>query len=255
MMEIEYIIKLMRVISLGKVVRRLLLINFILATLLAVFTTGVFSQENSETTSKKEASSQNAILLQPSFQQLKIKEKFQVAVVVNSSLPLVGADVKISYDSRLIEVLSIDGGDAFPKFPRKSVDKGTIALTVLAEKGKEFSGTGTIAILNLTSKDGGDTNLKVAYTSGKTDDSNLTQVPAADVLNKVDTGHYIIGSPMQRNLGAIKRFLIKIIPYVLFLALLIILGYLAYRWYKSQKQAGPEVFVPEEVPLDQPPQV
>jgi len=204
-------------------------------------------------TENQGTTSEPAILLEPAYQQLNLKEEFQVAIVINSDLPLTGADVKISYDSRVIEVLSIDEGDAFKDLPLKSVNNGVISITAVAKAKEEFSGTGKLATLKLKTKDGADTNLIIAFNPGDTTDSNLTQVPPADVLTKVEIGHYVIGTDLQRTTGAVKRFLIKIFPYIIFLIILIIIGYLAYRWYKAQKSAGPDVFIPEEVPLDQPP--
>ena len=225
-----------------------LLLGVFLVACCVFLTKAVFAQTKSPS-----GGGEPSILLEPAFLQLKMKEEFQVAVVINSDLPLVGADAKISFDPRVLEVVSIDDGDAFKNLPLKSVNKGAINITGIAEKKAEFSGTGTLATLSLKAKDAGDTNLIIAFSPGETSDSNLAQVPASDVLAKVEVGHYLIGTPMQRTTGAVKRFLIKIIPYLIFLIFLAIAGYLAYRWYKTQKSAGPEVFIPEEVPLDQPP--
>ncbi|OGY22170.1 MAG: hypothetical protein A2126_00580 [Candidatus Woykebacteria bacterium GWB1_45_5] len=226
-----------------------LFILVIVLTSFSVCLAGAVLAQNKGQATPSEAS----ILLEPASQQLKMKEEFQVAVVINSTLPLAGADVKISYDQRVIDVVSIDEGEAFKNVPLKSINKGTIYITALAERKEEFTGTAILATLNLKAKDAGDTNLIIAFSPGDTADSNLTQVPPADVLAKVEVGRYMIGTPAQKTTAAIKRFLIKIFPYALFLAFLAIAGYLAYRWYKTQKAAGPEVFIPEEVPLDQPP--
>ena len=242
----------MRVTSTIKVGKNWLIFCLLIVFLLIGLSSAIFAEEKTSSSDKIKESS---ILLEPTYRQLKINDKFKVAVMINTSLPLIGADLKITYDDRVLGVESIDEGEAFSKFPRKQFGKGEINITALADKGKEFSGTGTLATLNLKAKDAGDTKLNIEFKSGKTNDSNLTQVPAADVLTKVDSGYYTIGNSTQRALGAIKRFLIKIIPYALFLALLIIFGYLLYRWYKAKKEGGPDVFIPEEVPLDRPPQV
>jgi len=199
------------------------------------------------------AKSDSQIFLQPSFQQLSMKAQFTVDVLIKAGEPLVGADVKINFDPRILEVSSIDAGDAFAKVPLKAIKGNTINLTGLDERGDKFVGTGRLATIHFKAKDAGDTKVKIAFDSGSTTDSNLTTPAVKDVLAKVDGGNFQIGSPLQRNVGAVKRFLLKVIPILIFLIFIAVLAYLAYRWWKSQKEAPRPVFIPEHVPLDQPP--
>ena len=199
------------------------------------------------------AKTESVILLSPSFQQLPMKAQFVVDVIIKADEPLVGADAKIKFDPRVLEVASIDPGDAFEKVPLKAVKGDTISLTAVDYRGNKFSGTGRLASLHFKAKDAGDTKIKISFSSGSTTDSNLTNPQVKDVLSKVDTGRFLIGSPLQRNVGAFKRFIFKVIPVLIFLILIAIIGYLAYRWWKSQKEAARPVFIPEHVPLDQPP--
>lgn len=199
------------------------------------------------------AKTESAVLLSPSFQQLPMKAQLVVDVIIKAGEPLVGADVKIKFDPRVLEATSIDSGDAFEKVPLKATKGNTISLTAINTGANKFVGSGRLATLHFKAKDAGDTKIKIAHTLGSTTDSNLVAPQVKDVLSKVDTGHFLIGSPLQRNVGAVKRFIFKVIPVLIFLIFVGILAYLAYRWWKSQKEAPRPVFIPEHVPLDQPP--
>jgi len=199
------------------------------------------------------AKSDSQIFLQPSFQQLPMKAEFSVDVIIKAGEPLVGADVKLNFDPRILEVSSIDNGDAFARLPLKAIKGNAITITGLEDKGEKFVGTGRLVTLHFKAKDAGDTKVKVAFDSGSTTDSNLTTPAVKDVLAKVDGANFQIGTPLQRNVGAVKRFLLTVIPVLIFLIIAGILAYLAYRWWKKQKEGERPVFIPGHVPLDQPP--
>lgn len=224
-----------------KKVLRLLLIQLFFLLVFISFKIPAFAQDKP------------AILLQPDFQQLDIGEKFSVDVLVNSSKKLVGADVIMNFDSQVLEVVSIDNGDAFTTTALKAIGKERIKITGVTNKNKQFSGLGRLAIVHFKAKDAGDVSLKLDFSSGSTTDSNLTTVKVQDVLEQVGESHLVIGSPLQRGVAGGKRLIVRLFPILVFLIFLGIAGFLAYRWWKQQQGRPKSVFVPEKVPLDKPP--
>jgi hypothetical protein len=223
-------------------------IKLLLAPIIFILTLLCFSQA----VNAQEKNSQ--ILFSPSYQQVPVGEEFKVDVIVISDKPSVGADVKIDYDARVLEVVSIDAGEAYDKVPLKSGTDGTISITGLIERGSGlFSGTGRIATLNLKAIDAGDTILKVQFEPGATTDSNITSAEASDTLTSADKGTFLAGSSFQRSVGAAKRFALRALPLFIFLVFAGVAIYVAYRYMKKQQKLPKDVFIPREVPLDRPP--
>jgi hypothetical protein len=176
---------------------------------------------------------------------------FKVDILISTEEKLVGADVKISFDSNILEVVGIEDGEAFKLEPLKVSKDGAISITGLAESKNKFSGKAVFATLSLKAKDAGDTKLKIAFSKGSTTDSNLTKEKATDVLTKVGEGHYIIGTAAQRTGAGIKKSAWQIILILIIILLIAALIFLYYRWRKYQKETE-DIFVPS-VPLDKPP--
>ena len=222
---------------------KLLFVPFLFFVLTIIFTGISFAAENS-----------SKIILSPSFQQISVGKEFTVDVLISSNIPSVGADVKINYDDRVIEVLSIDVGEAYDLLPVKSAKDGTINLTGIMEReGGLFRGTERIATLNLKTIDAGDTSLNVQFNDGGTTDSNITSIEVKDTLKGVDRGVFVVGSPFERSLSTAKRFAFKTSPIFIFFLVLGISAYVVYRWWKKQQARPKNVFTPREVPLDKPP--
>lgn len=222
---------------------KLLFVPFLFFVLTIVFTSISLAAENN-----------SKIILSPSFQQIGIGQEFTVDVLISSGTPSVGADVKIDYDDRVIEVVSIDVGEAYDLLPAKSAKDGTIILMGIMEReGGLFLGTERIATLHLKTIDAGDTSLNVQFNDGGTTDSNITSIEVKDTLEKVDQGVFVVGSPFERSLSAAKRFALRFLPVFIFLLVLGISAYVGYRWWKKQQARPKNVFIPREVPLDKPP--
>ena len=222
---------------------KLSLVPIFLVLLLIIFTRASFADEKS-----------SYIILSPSYQEVSVGKEFKVDVVAKSDTSLVGGDIKIDYDERVLEVISVDVGEAFDTTPLKTAKDGTITITSLIEKDSElFYGAGRVATLNLKTIDAGDTSLVLQFELGATTDSNLTSAQVTDTLTKVDEGKFVVGNPFERSVGAAKRFAIKSIPIFLFLVFLGVFLYVVYRWWKYRKAMPKDVFIPKEVPLDKPP--
>jgi len=226
-----------------KTTTKIFLTSIILLVFILPFTSLTFSQ------------GKPSVILSPDFQELKINEDFAVEVLINSDQKLVGADVRLNFDKDILEVSSVDDGDAFSKLALKAVEEGKIKITgVEEEKGKTFSGKGRLVTINFKAKDAGDTKLEIQFSQGSTTDSNLTTPQVKDALVEVQNSQFVIGTPIQRGTASVKRFLIKALPFIIFLIFLGVAGFYGYRWWKEQQTKPKNVFEQRRVPMDKPPQ-
>src|SRR4030042_1261045 len=111
-------------------ISRLFFSGLFLIGLTVIFSQTTFAKTDSE------------VLFSPAYQQLPMNAAFMVDVIIKSAEPLVGADVKINFDPRVLEVDSIKNGGAFEKVPLKAVKSNTITLTGLHAQGDKVHGGG-----------------------------------------------------------------------------------------------------------------
>ena len=195
-----------------------------------------------------------SIFLSPEFQELKVNEEFTVEVLLSSNQKLIGADALLSFKPEILEVVSIDDGNIFSKTPLKSVENGKIKITAVEEdRGKTFSGEGSLAKIKFKTKDAGETDLELELTQGSTTDSNLTTAEVKDVLSEVKNSNFVVGSPLQRGTASVRRAFVKVLPFLVFLLFVGVLAFFGYRWWKKQQGTPRNVFVQRKVPLDKPP--
>lgn len=114
-----------------------------------------------------------------------------------------GADAILMYDSSRFTAQSITNGIIYPDFPGNNIDNSTGRITIsgLASVSTPFSGSGTLATVNLVvseSAPAGATQITFEFNPQKkaeTTDSNVVQRgTVVDVLNSVVDGSYTIGS-------------------------------------------------------------
>jgi hypothetical protein len=233
-----------------KIIKKIQILCFAMLLLL-LCSAGVAAQETPTTETELKTGS---LLLEPSFQEVKTNEEFRVSLLISSEEPLLGADAVLKFDPDLLEVVRIEEGDTFPSLPLKKADKEFIRITGVAEVDKSFKGEGVFANITFKAKDAGSAKITVEFRDGATDESNLTAVQVKDVLGKVESGTYEIGTPLQKGLAGFRRFLGAILPFIIFLIILAILGFFAYRWYKRSQAEPKDIFIPEHAPLDRPPE-
>lgn len=191
-----------------------------------LFDQAVFAQNQSQ-----------KILLSPNYQEMPLGAGFKVDVLIVSEETLIGADVKIDYDDRVLEVISIDSGEAFDMVPKKVANEGVISITGLkSQAGSPFYGIGRLATLNLKTIGAGDTTLRTQFEPEKTTDSNLTTAQVKDILEQAEDSSFAIGSSFQKVLGSTGRFVLKAAPLFIFLIFVGIAAYVVYRWWRYQKE-------------------
>jgi hypothetical protein len=223
----------------------------LLLSLILILLFGVGGQVSSQ---EEEVERTGSIILEPAFQELKVDEDFKVAVILNSEQPLVGADVVIKFDPEALKVISIDEGDAFALTPLKVENDNFIKITGVSEGKDPFSGNSVLATIQFKAKSAAETKLEIDFAETSTTDSNFTTSKVTDVLGTVEAGNYKIGTPVQRGLAGVRKLIVTLFPFALFLVILGIVGFLGYRWWKRYQNEPKDVFIPEHVPLDKPPE-
>jgi|GEM_PF-3807771 len=223
------------------ILKKLILTSLIVTVLLvsSLFSKAAFAKD------------ENEIILDPSYKELHMGDEFKVDVLISTKSKLIGADVKMTFDPTILQVKGIDNGKAFKLVPLKMVKEGTILITGLAEGTNRFSGKATLATIRFKAKDAGDTKLKIAFSPPSTTNSNLTMDKANDILTKVTSAHFVIGTPVQRTGAGLKKSALQIILFLIILALIGALIFLYLRWRKYQEEVQ-DINIPT-IPLDRPP--
>lgn len=126
----------------------------------------------------------------------KVGEQFTVVLNIDTEGKQVkGADAKISFDTSVIEVVSVEKGTFFPKGGYNvDMDTGKIYISYgFDQVYTTNSGTGSFATLTLKGKKAGTGNLTWVC-STQTSDTNVWDASSNDIVNcsSTTTGNYTI---------------------------------------------------------------
>lgn len=139
---------------------------------------------------------EGAILsLDPSQKVVTVGEEFEVSLNLNTGgVETSGADVIISYDPDILEVVQIRPGILFQKYPVSEAKDGKIGFSAAAVPPQAFSGKGTLAYLKFKALSPGTDFLQFAFEKGVTSDSNVVKAGSfgQDVLDKVINAFYLV---------------------------------------------------------------
>lgn len=107
--------------------------------------------------------------------EVVVDEPFSVPVTLDTDADVVGVDVIIDYDPRLLHVDSIDGAELFDQTVREEINEGAgrIYVSYVMSPRASFTGTGTLFTLGLTGRALGQTTLSILYEPQSTTDSNV----------------------------------------------------------------------------------
>lgn len=135
--------------------------------------------------------------LSPEKGDFKAGEEFQVEIILKTDQEINGADVVLSFDPSILEVVRIKEGGVFPLYPRKHVDtqKGRIEITGVKTKvdGQVFTQPLTFATMVLRAKKPGQAKFNFVFSRGKTTGSTIVKAEGSkNILEKVYNGEYII---------------------------------------------------------------
>jgi len=147
----------------------------------------------------KEAKAQ-FLSLEPGTNQISAGEEFSVNVNLNTEeVAVAGADVKLTFNSNILEVTKVEKGDFFSG-GGYNIGNGVLYIAgFFSEKRETKAGIGKVATIYLKGKKGGSSALTFVCSS-KTNDTNILDASANDIVdcNMTKNGSYVvIGGNLQ----------------------------------------------------------
>lgn len=124
----------------------------------------------------------------------KVGEAFKIDLNITSLSKTDAADVVITYDPKILEVVSTNGapvvtGNVYPEYPVNLNDSisGKISVSgASGVSGSTFSGNGVLGSISFKPKIVGSTQIGVDFTKGLTTESNIVATTTGgDILEEV----------------------------------------------------------------------
>lgn len=125
-------------------------------------------------------------------QAVPVNEEFSIPVVLTSEqFHVVGADIEISYDPQLIEIVSIDDGGVFDHFIADevlAVEQKVVFSVAMEPEKTGFTGSEAIASITVRALQPGTANFEYIYNKNERNDTNVSvsDLPGEDVLETVE---------------------------------------------------------------------
>src|SRR3989344_628256 len=220
---------------------RLLLVFAFLTLFLFVLERGVFAATFS---------------LNPEIVSIQAGQEFSVDVSIDTQKTSVdGADVVLTYNSEKLEVVKIEGGEAFGDYPIQKAENGLVKITGIApSQGPFFSGEARFASVRFKALFGGEEGIRIDFADDSTVESNIAaHGSAVDILSEASDSLLYIGGAAPTSKSLIRKEVAgKILLIFFYLIITAAVAFFAYRWWVGRSR-NDDVFVPESVPLDKPP--
>lgn len=122
--------------------------------------------------------------------EIKVGETVSIPVVLDAAgYEIAGVDLIVSFDPRVIEVVSLTKGTIFAEYPvlSKDVGKGIISISGVSPGKNGFAGAGQFAMINIKAKIKGKTALVIDFKKGSTTTSNMVEVNSSrNILEEVN---------------------------------------------------------------------
>lgn len=139
----------------------------------------------------------SSLTLSPSKGSYRVGQTFEVKIVLKTAEEVNGADALLSFNPKVLRVVEIKEGPAFPLYPRKKADqqKGEIKITGVKAKrdGRIFTQPLTFATIVFKGKERGVAKVNFVFKKGKTTGSTIIKaVGSENILRKVTNGSYQI---------------------------------------------------------------
>ena len=121
-------------------------------------------------------------------QTVSVDDEFTVPVMMASeSFHVIGADIEISYDPQLVEIVSVENGEKFDHFVADEIneEEQKVIFSVAMEPEKTgFTGSGTIATITARALQPGTATFEYIYHKNERNDTNISvsDLPGEDVL-------------------------------------------------------------------------
>lgn len=169
-----------------------------------------------------------------------------------------GADVILRYDPEKIEVIGIIPGITYPDYPIQKIEEGKISITgVAASTGPFFEGTDLFATVKFKALFGGEETVSIDFTQDSTVESNVAlHGKGTDILTGVeDSILYISGQPASSRPLIDAATVSRVLLIIVYIVIITIVGFVIYRFWSKKFRPATEVFTPERVPMDRPPEI
>ncbi len=127
-----------------------------------------------------------ALLFDPESSEVDVDESFSVDVTIDTGTSQVaGADIYITYDSSIVSLQSVTGGDFFPIVTNIPETDQLYVAGVVANQGEYKTGTGTVATLVFKAVETGETQLKFTCDLTQTETSKINQndINASNIID------------------------------------------------------------------------
>jgi len=166
-----------------------------------------------------------------------------------------GADVVLTFNPDKLQALSVEGGESYQNYPVKKIEDGKVTVTALAPvQGPFFSGEARFVTVKFKALSAGQEALTFDFNSGTTTDSNIAaHGTGKDILSEVAESFLYIGGSSASKPLVTTATAGKVVILLIYIIIVIALGFFLYRWWTGRYRDS-NVFVPEGVPLDRPPE-
>lgn len=123
-----------------------------------------------------------------------VGDTIRVGTMISATDEVISADVKITYDTSAIEILSTEAGDFFKDVSQSTSTPGTLTLTALQEGTKGKKGSGVVAYTNMKFKKSGSSQLKFLCSStNPTSKLIINATTASNAIDCASTGAQVLG--------------------------------------------------------------
>lgn len=132
------------------------------------------------------------LALSPAEAALRVGCNSTVNIVINTEgADTNAADAFLHFNPNEIEVTRIGLGNVYKAYPGRQINSnGLIRITAFNDEGS-YNGRGVLATLNFKAKPGiTSTEIRFEYVAGGTQDSNVANLQATDILSGVFNGKY-----------------------------------------------------------------
>jgi len=139
----------------------------------------------------------SSLRLSPAEGEFKTGQEFKIDIILKTNQEINGADAILTFDSKILEVVEIKPGTAFPLYPRKNIDleKNRIEITGVKTKkdNQIFTQPLIFATIVFKGKIAGQASLNFVFNKGKTTGSIIIEARTSEnILEKVYNGEYKI---------------------------------------------------------------
>lgn len=127
-----------------------------------------------------------SLLFDPASSAIEEGETFSVDITIDAGTKQVaGTDIYITYDSSIVSLQSVTGGDYFPLVSNIPTTDKLYISGVIANQGEYKTGTGTVATLVFKGEAEGSTTLKFTCDLTQTETSKINQndINASNIID------------------------------------------------------------------------